>query len=163
MRTKFWVPVVPAIVVGGSVLGVSLSVGADPLAAHGPPIHVQEQVTNATYVSIQKLLGSTSGTNQGDYVTFDDPLVQPSSGHPAGTVMGTCWAENVAATLFFCSVDFILNNGQITVVGPFDATGNTTTSAAITGGTGAYASAKGQATVTAVSSTVNDFVLRLDS
>jgi len=131
-------------------------------AAASTTVHVQEVATNATYVPVQQLLASKSQTNRGDYIAFNDRLYFPSTGTRAGTVEGDCVLTAPTASLFYCTVDFILSGkGRITAVGLFDATGKTTTTGAVTGGTGNYALARGTVRVRAISQTKNDFVFKI--
>jgi hypothetical protein len=137
---------------------VSMSGGA---SASGPAtIHVQELAKNVTYVPVGQLTGSKAQSNQGDYVVFHDPLVKPGTTTTVGHVDGACWLTAPKTGLFYCSVNFSLSGkGQVASTGKFDSSGQMTTTASITGGTGSYASATGTVAVKALSQTKNDFTI----
>lgn len=124
-------------------------------------LHVQEIAEHVTYVPTGQLTGSKAQANRGDYLTFHDPLVKPGTTHNVGQVDGVCWLTAPKSGLYYCSVNFsIAGKGQIAGTGMFDSSGKTTT-ATITGGTGAYRSATGVVALKAISQTKNDFVFTL--
>jgi len=131
-------------------------------AAGSKTIHVQEHAINVTYVPVQKLLGSTSSANQGDYVSWDDPLFDPGTGAQVGHVMGLCTVVDPTAQVYACpGVTFILTGrGEIAVQGDFDATGKPTVTSVL-GGTGEFLGITGSVRGQALSPTLNDFVFTL--
>jgi hypothetical protein len=146
-------------VAGLAATAVSLPQAA--AAGIGRTIHVLEQVTNATYVPVQSLLGSKSASNAGDYIAFDDPLVDPVTTARVGHVSGQCTLVDVKAGIFTCFVNvFLTGRGQIASQGGYNANG-TTGPAAITGGTQEFLGADGMITIKVLSATSNDWVIRL--
>lgn len=138
--------------------GVTAMSSGGAIAAAPTTIHVQELAKNVTYVPVGQLTGSKAQSNQGDYVAFHDPLVKPGTTTKVGRVDGVCWLTAPKTGLFSCSVNFTLSGkGQIAATGMFDSSGQSTTTASITGGTANYSSAKGTVAVKALSQTKNDF------
>jgi len=129
--------------------------------AAGRTIHVLEQATNLTYVPVQSLLGSTSATNAGDYIAFDDPLVDPATTARVGHVSGQCTLVDVKAGVFTCFVNvFLTGRGEIASQGGYNATG-TTGPAPISAGTDQFLGAVGTITIKVLSATSNDWLIRL--
>lgn len=115
-----------------------------------------------TSVPVQKLLGSASAFNQGDYVAWDDSLFDPQTGTQVGHVMGFCTLVDVASQIYACpGATFIFTGrGEIAVQGDFDATGKPTITSVV-GGTNELLSADGSVRAPALSPTLNDFVFTL--
>ena len=88
----------------------------------------------------------TPGASVGDIVVVRDGML------PSGTLNQVCTLVHVAGNPFTsdyeCTGSIALPNGTITMAGPFNATKAEQTSA-ITGGTGAYAKARGEIVVRA--------------
>jgi allene oxide cyclase len=83
--------------------------------------------------------GSAADT-LGNVLTFANPVYDGSDARKVGTDNGFC-VRSVKGKTWECMWTTFLSGGQITVEGPFSDTGNT--KLAITGGTGAYANARG--------------------
>jgi hypothetical protein len=151
-----------SIGVGAGALALTVgitAVASGGASAAGPTtIHVQELAKHVTYVPVGQLTGSKAQSNRGDYVAFHDPLVKPGTKTTVGRVDGVCWLTAPNTGLFYCTVNFTLRGkGQVAATGMFDSSGETTTTAGITGGTGTYRSATGTVAVKALSQTKNDF------
>lgn len=126
-------------------------------------IHIQEHVSNATYVPVYTLVGGSGPSTQGDYIAADDPIFDPNTGQQVGHDAGICTLVDVATQIYACpDVTFIFTGrGQIAAGGLFDGTGNRTTGS-ILGGTGEFRGASGTVTIQALDGgTVDDFVFTL--
>jgi hypothetical protein len=109
------------------------------------------------------------GDSPGDYSVFYDELLK--QGKKVGTDGGTCTIVHIAssggattAVTVQCLVTASLRAGQLTIQGltTFPATGTPKPfTLAVTGGTGAYKGAGGEATVTQVNDTDSDVVVVL--
>jgi hypothetical protein len=98
-------------------------------------VHVVEHAnTDATTDTGKK------GDSAGDILTFANPVYDQADGKKAGTDNGYC-VRTVAGSSYECWWTTFLAKGQITVEGPFYDKKNSVL--AITGGTGAYANARG--------------------
>ena len=81
------------------------------------------------------------GDSAGDVLTFANQLYDKANTKQVGTDQGYCLRVDVGKS-FECTWTAFLEDGQITVAGPFfDAKESTL---AITGGTGAYKDARGE-------------------
>jgi len=78
--------------------------------------------------------------NLGNVLTFANPVYDSADAKRIGSDNGFC-VRTVKGKSWECMWTTFLPNGQITVEGPFSDAGNT--KLAITGGTGAYANARG--------------------
>ncbi|HZO48541.1 MAG TPA: dirigent protein [Gaiellaceae bacterium] len=76
----------------------------------------------------------------GNVLTFANPVYDAADEKKVGTDNGFC-VRTVKGKTWECMWTTFLSAGQITVEGPFSDAGNT--KLAITGGTGAYANARG--------------------
>lgn len=81
------------------------------------------------------------GDSVGDILTFANELFDESNASKVGTDNGWC-VRTVVGAAWECFWTATLAGGQITVEGPFLDAGDSVL--AITGGTGAYASASGE-------------------
>lgn len=107
-------------------------------ACNGLPqtIHVVERATTDVVTDT----GAT-GDSVGDILTFANQLYDAANENPIGTDNGYCFRTVVAST-WECNWTITLEEGQISVEGPFfDAADSIL---AITGGTGAYKNARGE-------------------
>jgi Allene oxide cyclase len=85
--------------------------------------------------------GNGSGDAVGDVLTFANDVFDKSNSHKVGSDQGYC-VRIVVGESWECVWTTVLSRGQITVEGPFYDTKDSVL--AITGGTGAYANARGQ-------------------
>ena len=77
----------------------------------------------------------------GDILTFANPVFDEANENQVGTDNGWC-VRTAVGSAWECFWTITLKGGQITVEGPFLDAGNSVL--AVTGGTGAYAGAKGE-------------------
>jgi hypothetical protein len=82
------------------------------------------------------------GDVTGNLLTFHNKVYDPADRKPVGTDQGYCVRIDPAQGSWECHWTTFLHAGQITVDGPYFDTRNSVL--AITGGTGAYATARGQ-------------------
>src|SRR5262245_2117681 len=81
------------------------------------------------------------GDSAGDLLTFANPVFDEANETQVGSDSGYCIRTNVGVA-WECFWTLMLEDGQITVEGPFLDAGDSVL--AITGGTGAYMNARGQ-------------------
>jgi hypothetical protein len=82
-----------------------------------------------------------TGDTAGDILTFANELFDAGNAQSVGSDNGWC-VRTVAGKAWECFWTASLKDGQITVEGPFLDAGDSTL--AVTGGTGAYAGARGE-------------------
>jgi hypothetical protein len=153
-----------ALVAVGVMLVGTLSV----TASHIPPskqtvIRFRELNTGETYVPVQKLVGTNTAANNGDYLIFQDPLVDPSSAKRLGTVYGVCLTTDVQKSVFYCpGVTFVFDKeGTLTSAGAIGVPGRAETFG-IFGGTGKFSASRGTLRAS-FGQASNDWTLRLKS
>jgi allene oxide cyclase len=99
-------------------------------------IHVIEHAITDTVVDI-----GPAGDSVGDVLAFANPIFDATNSRKVGTDNGHC-IRTLVGEAWECFWTIFLPQGQITVEGPFfDARDSTL---AITGGTGAFSTARGQ-------------------
>ena len=98
-------------------------------------LHVVERATTDTVVDI-----GPTGDSIGDVLGFANEVYDANNQSKVGSDNGQCTRTAVGAA-WECIWTLTLKDGQITVEGPFYDTSDSTL--AITGGTGAYAQARG--------------------
>ena len=81
------------------------------------------------------------GDSVGDLLAFGNAIYDEANENEVGTSQGSC-VRTVPGEAWECMFSVILDEGQISVAGPFYDAGSSVL--AITGGTGAYASARGE-------------------
>lgn len=81
------------------------------------------------------------GDSAGDLLTFANPVFDKANKVKVGTDQGFC-VRTVAGKAWECWWTLMLKDGQLTVEGPFLDAGDSVM--AVTGGTGKYATARGQ-------------------
>ena len=124
---------------------------------HGRTIKLTEAHPDAqpTFVDTGK-----PGPTVGDVAIFRDDVLRPD-GSTAGTVRQVCTLIDLVggppASTFECTGSLALKEGAITIEGPFTPAAPEQ-SAAVTGGTGAFATARGETTIRAID---DSFVVRL--
>jgi allene oxide cyclase len=118
-------------------------------------IHVIEHATTDAVIDI-----GAPGDSTGDLLTFHNKLYDSTDTHVVGRDQGECVRIDPAHGTWECRWTNILEGGQITVEGPFSDLHDTVV--AITGGTGSYATAQGDARLSARNGgTEYDIILRL--
>lgn len=99
-------------------------------------IHVVERATSDVITDT-----GPTGDSVGDLLTFANQVYDATNGEPLGTDNGYC-LRTVVASAWECNWTLSLEEGQITVEGPFfDAADSVL---AITGGTGTYRNVRGE-------------------
>ncbi len=146
----------------GLVAFASLAAGSSR-SSQPKTIHLIEHLASPAVVSTGK--PGTAGQNRGDDLVVEDPLFEPGSKQVAGYGYLTCVLVNVAAVVFSCHEDFSLPGGHIEAEGIAPQKPKSFV-VAITGGTGTYVGARGEAKYTSLSSnpataTKFDWVLTL--
>jgi allene oxide cyclase len=101
----------------------------------GQTIHVIEHANTDATADVDP-----AGDSPGDVLTFHNPVFNASDSHKVGRDQGYC-VRIKAPGSYECNWTTILENGHITVEGPFFDTKDSVL--AITGGTGAYRDARG--------------------
>jgi allene oxide cyclase len=151
---KRWMPLVAAVLVAGVAITVSL---VSVSSAQGKnKIHVIEHATTDTVVDT-----GAAGDSTGDLLTFHNDVYDATDTAKVGTDQGECIRIDPAAGSWECRWVTILDRGSITVEGPFYDTSSSTL--AVTGGTGAYRDARGQMKLVARSGgTEYDFIFKLE-
>ena len=121
----------------------------------GRVIHVVERATSDTVTDT-----GAAGDSVGDLLTFANDVFDERNTTKVGTDQGYC-IRVVAGASWECFWTILLAKGQITVEGPFLDAGPSVL--AITGGTGAYAGARGSMELKAhnAAGTEFDFVYHL--
>jgi allene oxide cyclase len=102
---------------------------------HSLTIRVVERATTDTLVD-----NAPADDSVGDTLAFGNTIYDAANATAVGSDGGQC-VRTVAGVSWECAWTVTLDNGQITVEGPFLDAGDSTL--AITGGTGAYRSARG--------------------
>lgn len=92
-------------------------------------------------VSDQNVDVGDPGFSNGDLLTFANPIFDASNTTRVGRDQGSCIVVDAAKVHFQCDWTTWFDGGSITVEGPFF--GDRETNLAITGGTGAFSTARG--------------------
>jgi hypothetical protein len=134
-----------AVVVTGGV-----SLGTASAGAQGEPIRVDQRFED---VRVARLDFDHDGTiEMGDRVAVRGPLVDPTTGDRVGRAFWDCVAMTRVARFepqqgsTVCTALLRLADGDITLLGP-DPAGFGASDFAVTGGTGLYRNARGEAGV----------------
>ena len=140
-----------------AVAAAATLVAPSVFAATSPTIlHFREPSVNASAIN-----AAGKANKQGDYLAWDDPLKDATTGALAGRVAGVCTLVDVKTALYDCApVTYTLAGGTIYAEGFVSGAGKPMTDP-IVGGTGKYQNARGTLTVTAVSANITDHVLRI--
>lgn len=125
-----------AILRGGLVLALALLAVSATLAAaaSAKTIHVVERA------STDAVTNGSKEDAEGNLLTFHNKVYDAANKTQVGRDQGYC-VRMVVGKSWECNWTTFLAAGSLTVEGPFSDTGNTVL--AITGGTGAYATARG--------------------
>jgi allene oxide cyclase len=103
---------------------------------HGKRVYVIEHATTDAVTNND----GRSTDSVGDILTFTNDVFDKSNAHKVGSDQGYC-VRMVVGESWECVWTTLLSRGQLTVEGPFYDTRDSVL--AITGGTGAYANARG--------------------
>lgn len=121
-------------------------------------IRVEEEQCSAAASSCSFVDLGSAGTSQGDVLVFSVRLLSHGGGDPVGHVVGHCTVIDPASTASVCEAITTLHGGSLALQGIFHPGG--VSKFAVTGGTGRYAAARGEFTLTAAVPT-NHGVIRL--
>jgi allene oxide cyclase len=108
----------------------------DAGASKATVIHVVERATTDAVTN-----GDPTNDMWGNVLTFANKVYDSANKRQVGSDQGYC-IRTVVGKTWECNWTTFLKSGSITVEGKFSDTGNTVL--AITGGTGAYATARGE-------------------
>jgi len=128
---------------------------APGVAAPTTEIHVVEHPDSDTVVHT----GGDATDSTGDLLTFHNKVYDETDDHRVGRDMGECVRIDVRRGSWECRWTTFLEGGQISVEGPFYDTEDTVL--AVTGGTGAYASAQGSMEIHALGDGKYGFIFEL--
>ena len=152
MRSK-WAILIAASVLAATAIAVSI-VAVSAAGSGVTRLHVVERVTNETVVDL-----TANGDSTGDLLTFHNDLYDADNEVLIGSDQGDCVRVEVGVS-WECRWVNILDNGSITVEGPFYDEGPSVL--AITGGTGDYRGAGGSMRLVPLSDgTGYDFIFRI--
>jgi allene oxide cyclase len=129
-----------AIFRGGLALALAILAVSVPFAAAATAktIHVVERA------STDAVTNGSEEDAEGNVLTFHNKVYDAANKSQAGRDSGYC-IRTIVGKSWECNWTTFLAAGSITVEGPFSDSGNTVL--AITGGTGAYATARGTMTL----------------
>jgi hypothetical protein len=132
----------------GALAAAALLVGpgASAQSPGGRTLSFTELEKGATFKHVRNTKPKSPRANSlGDILVFTNPLAD-ASGRVVGRLHVSCattaGARNFLKSAITCSGTYVLRDGTVTAQGTFRVGGSTTT-IAITGGTGAYANARG--------------------
>lgn len=128
----------PSILLVAAV-AAALSLGFVPSAVGAPKATVIHVVERATTDAVTN--GDSANDKLGNVLTFANKVYDSANKRQVGSDQGYC-IRTVVGKSWECNWTTFLKSGSITVEGKFFDAGNTVL--AITGGTGAYATARGE-------------------
>jgi hypothetical protein len=118
----------------------------------------------STLVAVERATTDTvidqgeEGDSIGDLLAFGNAVFDEGNENEIGTSQGSC-VRTVPGQAWECMFSITLDEGQLTVAGPFYDAGSSVL--AITGGTGAYSSARGEMRLEAISEAEFRFTFEL--
>lgn len=135
----------PALALPGIALAVLVGPGASAQDTGTRIVSLKELDKGSKFRHVRNTKGAPSTSNmQGDVIAFINPLVDPA-GQSVGTLHVSCvttvGARDFMKSAINCSGALVLRDGMMTL--QTVVTFSDTTTGAITGGTGAYANARG--------------------
>jgi hypothetical protein len=125
-----------ALAIGGTGVAVATTQTSAAPARHADNFTVVEHAITDTTVDI-----GAHGDSLGDILAFGNPVYDVSNHVQVGSDQGSCVRTKVGVA-WECSWTTLLPGGSLTVEGPFYDSADSVL--AITGGTGNWASARGQ-------------------
>ena len=163
---RFAIPVVAAVLASS---GIALASVGSSRSGGGAKSRVQVVKVFSTDSQFGRIDIGDPGFSLGDESAFSGPLLTAKGGANVGGSGGTCSVVRVdnaatASGLLQCPVTFSLNGGQIATQGLVklvNGQAGGTQVAAITGGTGRYRSARGEAAVTFLNATDANITLTI--
>jgi hypothetical protein len=131
-----------AVVTTAALVGVAFTALADTSApARANRFRLIEHIDLVTFVD-----DPPAGDSIGDRFTLDDSLFDATNTRQVGTTFSVCTRIGASPTLFQCEVTVIIGDDSLTAQGGFDFAATSST-LAVTGGTGRYSKARGEVTV----------------
>jgi allene oxide cyclase len=160
MKKTFLIPTIIALVaLALASFSVALISSTLVHANSTKTIHVIEHLTDVAIGDVPP-----AGDSAGDQLVFHNPLFYAADKHQVGQTNGDCVRTVPGQNgVYECFLTVFLSAGQLTLEGPFYSSGADSL-LAITGGTGAYQEARGQARIHATGHPVGseyDFFLTL--
>jgi hypothetical protein len=131
------------VVTGLAVVGASLASDSSSNAANRQLI---ELISEATTINHFVDVGE-AGPSPGDSYAFSDRLFSPDSAQQVGRADGHCTLIAPSARRFTCTITSSLEEGDITTEWILVFIPGAVNVGAVTGGTGAYANARGEVTL----------------
>jgi allene oxide cyclase len=136
MRSKvLWIVVVAVV----ATISVALVTSAG--ASRGETRYPVKVSLVEHAISDQEIDVGDTGFSNGDLLTFANPIFNASNSQRVGRDQGSCIVVNASKVRYQCSWTTWFDDGAVTVEGPFF--GDRETNLAITGGTGAFSTARG--------------------
>ena len=156
-----WIHGLAFLAVAATLLGYGLNDGvfaqdATPVATtagDASTLIVVERATTDTVID-----QGEEGDSIGDLLAFGNAVYDEGNENEVGISQGSC-VRTVPGEAWECMYTVVLDEGQISVAGPFYDAGPSVFS--ITGGTGAYSTARGQMRLEAISETEFRFTFEL--
>ena len=143
------------------VLGLAAFTSASAHSTAAESVSFVAKTTQLTNVDLPP-----AGFGQGDEVVFHDLLLRGGAviGHDGGACQATSVAKGQIPQ-FQCLVTFVFSGGQVTTQGLLNIASPASFRGtfAITGGTGSYQAARGQATIHQTSPTLATITLSINS
>ncbi len=127
------VPIATVTPIAGGVSGQTPEAGSSPAPR---TLTLVERATTDTVIDLGE-----QGDAIGDMIAFGNPVYDQDNQRQVGTDQGGC-VRAVPGQSYECAWTVILANGQLSVEGPFNDSGDSVL--AVTGGTGAYIGAQGE-------------------
>jgi len=115
---------------------VAVAIATGPAGAEPRELKMTEHATTDAVTDT-----GASGDSAGDILTFANEVFDADDKAKIGSDQGICF-RTVVGKAWECFWTLNLDDGQITVEGPFNDTGDSVL--AVTGGTGTYAGAQGE-------------------
>lgn len=142
-RSRRLVPILGASAL--TAVAAAALVGPGASAQGGRTLTMTELDKGSRFAHIRNTKTKSPRANSlGDVIAFTNPVVQ--AGEPAGRLYVECvttaGARNFLKSTLTCSGVLVLRDGTLTLQAN-TSPGDDTTTAAVTGGTGAYANARG--------------------
>jgi allene oxide cyclase len=154
------------LLAGAATLVLGMGIGWWTLATPGGASPAGPKAKNTIHViehGATDTVIDTDGDGKvstGDLLTFHNKVFDETDDHRVGRDMGECVRIDNHRSTWECRWTTFLEDGQLTVEGPFYDTESTVL--AVTGGTGAYASARGSMEIHARGGEANyDFIFTL--
>jgi hypothetical protein len=138
--------VAAALAIAAIAAAVLLGSGASAESPGGRTISLTELEKGSTFMHVRNTKTKSARANSlGDVIVFTNPLAD-ASGQVVGKLHGACvttvGARSFPKSVITCDGSLVLRDGTMTWQGAFKV-GSSTQTGAITGGTGAYANARG--------------------